>query len=146
MVITTFCNIFTVVSNTRILTSVWFIPVTCEPSTLTHELNCILLLDYKPRLPKHNIKNTRPAGLHVCDKKVGLTSYDQNSLVFTSVLLISILSLREVRSPIIMVFDWPFERTQGLLHEVSYFHGDVCIEHRDLTTDMHYLYLVAPCW
>jgi len=37
-----------------------------EPSTLTHELSCILLLDYKLTLPKYNINDTRFVGLEVC--------------------------------------------------------------------------------
>jgi hypothetical protein len=34
-----------------------------EPSMLTHELNCILLLDYKLINPKYNINNIRFVGL-----------------------------------------------------------------------------------
>jgi len=40
-------------------------PSVHDPSTLTCEVNCILLLDYKLTLPKYNINSTRFAGLEV---------------------------------------------------------------------------------
>jgi len=41
-----------------------------ESITLGHELNCMLLLDYKFTVPKYYISNTTFVGIEVCSRKV----------------------------------------------------------------------------
>jgi hypothetical protein len=47
--------------------------------TLTHEINCTFLTDYKYTLPEHDINNVTRTG-SLCSKKVYFKSYTQNSL------------------------------------------------------------------
>jgi hypothetical protein len=63
MIMIIICNVFITTSN-NILTQVGF--DTTAIYKLSHEINCIPLLDYKVSLRKHNISNTKFVALEVC--------------------------------------------------------------------------------
>jgi hypothetical protein len=53
-IIINFRNIFKIARNNKKDEYVEFDHITHEPSRLTHDINCILLLYYKFQLPKYN--------------------------------------------------------------------------------------------
>jgi hypothetical protein len=75
----TLYNIFTITSDKSILTQVVFdlVAIYAHASMVTHESNCILLLDYGLELPKYNITIRS-----LCSRKVGFLSSSWNSMFF----------------------------------------------------------------
>jgi hypothetical protein len=54
-----------------------------ESNTLTLELNCVLLLDYKLEILKYSITDTRLVGLrYLRSRKVGFMSFARNQFLF----------------------------------------------------------------
>jgi hypothetical protein len=51
-----------------------------KPNMLTHELNYILLLNYKPECPRENYLQDNFRIRNLCNRKVGCMSFTQNSL------------------------------------------------------------------